>query len=312
MDKEILELIENSKREYNKIQQRAELLKINKKFISELGAVKKVLGKDFFKLIKFLNSFALGNFNNDFNPDNSKNYANDIAIWQKFCDRWHIKSHWNGLIDSLDKYIKEDPVFYIEQEEECVGEPIPLEKIIIVVDAWTMLKDIIKIWPKIEDLKKRVFFSKVQKKSNFGRDLCWYILNKRYKKKYKEIAELWLKYCPDQVDDLVINQIKNDIDIMERIKNYISKNNFRDLMGRNIENNELLKEIKSGRLKKFEPEFNEKRNYYTTKTYQGKNPFIKMIKTAIKRIQRDIFSAELRIGSDDVSYLLALPSEIEK
>jgi len=309
MDKEILELIENSKKDYNKIQQRAELIKINKKFISELRSIKKILGGNFFKFLKFINSFALGNFDNNI-PQN-ENYSDKLAIWQKFCDRWHIESIWEGQFDSLDEKIKREPLFYIEHEEECIGEPPPLEKIVLIIDAWTTQKDINKIWPRIEDLRKRLFLFNVQKKSNFGRNLCWYILNKKYKKKYKEIAELWCKYCPDQIDNLVVNQIKNDNDFMEMIRNYIFENNFRDLMGRNLNDADLLREIINGRLKKFEPEFKEKRNYYIKKTHQGKNPFIKMIKIAIKRMQKDIFSAELRIGSDDVDYLLALSSETE-
>jgi len=200
MEKEILNLIKKSKKNYDRPSKRAELLKRNKKFIEELREIYSQIGKQFFKLQR---EYVKSGKNRNFFKKHHEILNDGFEEWFPFCEKWHIDYYWDGQIRSLIKYIKKTlpiiPDSFIFREKEA--------KLMFEIDAWTSLDDIKEIWPRVKKLQNQYFSSKVAKKSNFGRDLVFYDLSNKYKLKPRRIAELWNEVLPDDIDLLVIESV---------------------------------------------------------------------------------------------------------
>jgi len=88
------------------------------------------------------------------------------------------------------------------------------------IDPWTQLKTIENIWSKIEKMQQAIFGYRTKVKPNFGRDLCWYDLNKKEyygKLSSGRIAALWKKYFSQNISR---NTIKGAI---QRIQKYVDR-----------------------------------------------------------------------------------------
>jgi len=296
VESEILKRIEESKRIYTKKEQRAELLKRNEQF-------KKALKTAFvkFKNIEEIDNNCRKIFSRFENLEISIDQAHEeltkntetIEQYMKFLRKWHISSNWDGEINSLSKFIKDTPIIIYDAFSACEStihlreqEPLPDESefdyLYLKIDAWTSLEDIKKIWPRIQDLQKKIFDFKAEQKTNFGRDLCWYDLKKQHKLSYGQIAKLWINYCPGDIDSIRIKSFKkeNEEEIKTKLKGKTSV--FDD-------NQNLLNMIKSGKLgNNLKSDFKEKKEIYVTgKTEYGKfSPrFLDTIKQGTKRIE---------------------------
>lgn len=295
MEKEILKLIEKSIKDYDKKSQRAELLERNEKFREELKEISIKLGKQFFKWKREYEK--LGKPENYFDKKHKIEDDHDFvrkkliphSKWLGFCDKWNIHEDWNGQINSLKDFIRKPRLEIFAHAEG---------KLVIKIDAWTTLNDIREIWSEVETAQKRHFSTKVDKKANFSRDIVWYDLNKRYKLRPRQIAQLWEKAFPDKMDLMVINRIKQANETMKDIKRIIKDEGLKELEGRELKDSELLKEIKSGALsKEYRTHFDDEREYYITgKTGRTKvtPPFVETIKQAIRRMQKFIEKAHLK------------------
>ena len=258
--------------------------------------------------------FIHGKDPNDINIKN--NYKLEVLSryiekWIDFCQRWNINHEWRGELDSLHKFIKEIPQIVCRSEDILIAEKRlesstieQLEKDILYrylylrLDAWTGLKDIKKIWPRIEKLQKVIFEYKAEEKAKIGRDLCWFDLHKKKKLSYGKIARVWVKHCPEDIDLLLLKPFKR-----ERLKEIRA-----ELKGETsalLDNQHLLKEIIEGRLKrKFLADFLEERKFYTSGETRGKKftpPFLNTIKQAIKRMEKYIEQMK------PAEYLISLP-----
>jgi len=294
MNKEILKLIENSKKEYDKISQRAELLTRNKSFKKELEEISSRLGEDFFKDLEKRIQKEKEKGLPDYIP---KELFDLQEEWFSFCNRWHISHDWDRQINSLHKFIKKTVAIVDDIDFETYEGRLYLR-----IDAWTTLEDIHAIWPKIEKAQKEYFILKAEKKVNFGRDLCWYDLYKEYKLSHRQIAKLWEEKYPQDIDLLVINRIKQNSETMKDIKEYIKKEQLKELEGRELDDQELLKEIKTGKLaKEYQAHFDNEREFYATGKISNRKitpPFVEMIKQAVIRIQKHINNIDLRTEFD--------------
>jgi len=292
MNNEILKLIEKSKKDFDKNSQRAELLARNKSFKKESEAISSRLGEDFFKDLekRIQNEKKL--------PDWIPKELYDLREeWFSFCGRWHISYKWDRKINSLNKFIEKTVAIIDDIDTETYEG-----KLYLRIDAWTTLEDIHAIWPIIEKAQKEYFILKAGKRINFGRDLCWYDLHKKYKLSQREIAKLWEENDPEDIDLLVIKRIKQDSATMKDIKEYIKKKQLRELEGRELDDQELLKEIKAGKLaKEYRAYFDDEREFYITGKISNRRitpPFAEMIKQAILRIHRYINNIDLRTEFD--------------
>ncbi|MFX1536939.1 MAG: hypothetical protein ACFFDI_22195 [Promethearchaeota archaeon] len=313
VDSQILKRIEESKRKYTKKEQRAELLKRNEQF-------KKALKTAFvkFKNIKEIKNNTRKIYFRFENLEISIDQAHDeltknnetIRKYMKFMRKWHISSNWDGEIDSLSKFIKDTPIIIydaLSARESSVPsmkqEPLPDESefdyLYLKIDAWTSLDDIKKIWPRIQDLQKKIFDFKAEQKSNFGRDLCWYDLKKQFKLSYGQIAKLWSNHCPGDIDSILIKSFKKEnekeIKTMLKGKTFVFDDNQKLL--HMIKMRELGDNIKS--------DFEEKKEFYITgKTEYGKfTPrFLDAIKQGIKRIEGYIKLLNIRSKLDYIPF----------
>lgn len=294
MDKDALKLIKNCKKEYSKQSQRAELLRRNKQFIEEFKKINKSLGEEFFSTMQFVRNFSTQNYFDGVLPDAiSKNLADKFSDWMLFCDRWHINEGWDRKLQSLENSIRKSPLLIISLDSKGERETIDIR-----IDAWTTLEDIHAMWPKIDQAKKRVFIQKAEKRSNFARDLCWYDFKNKYKKSYRQIAEIWNEYFPNEIDLLVISNLKKEKFFIEAVDEYICKNKLLLSNVCEFKDEELLTEIKEGKLTiEIGPMFYKQREFYTTGiTNQGKfsPPFVSMIKQAVKRFTKYIDFVDLK------------------
>lgn len=234
-----------------------------------------------------------------------------IEEWMDFCHRWNINHEWQGELNSLHKFIKETPQIVCRSDDMLVAEkklkastiePINKELryryLYLKLDAWTGLKDIKKIWPRIEKLQKVIFEYKAEEKANFGRDLCWFDLYKGKNLSYSKIAKVWVENFPDDIDLLVLKSFKREH--LKEIK--------RELKGETsvlLDNKILLKEIIEGRLKeKFFGDFFEEKKFYITGEMRRRkftSPFMDTIKQAIKRMEKYIRQIQ------PAEYLISLP-----
>lgn len=264
-DREILKLIKKSKKYYYKDDQVEELLIRNKRFSKELEEVSFRLGEDFFREIERLNE-EHSKKGIPISFDSSK-FANYYDQWEAFCNRWNILSNWNGKISTLGMYLGEKYGLYANEEK---GR----KRINIEISPFTTRQDVDAIWPLVEKVQKEYYGFKAGEKPNFGRDLCWYDLNKKFNLTPRQIAKLWIENCPEDIDLLVIRRIKNKE--KETLK---EEDDF-----------DLLKEIKSDPcLKELKEDFEKERKFYTTgQTEHGKfaPPFIDLIKKAISNMNK--------------------------
>lgn len=290
MNNEIFKLIKKSKKDFDKNSQRAALLARNKSFKKELEAISSRLGGDFFKdLEKRIQKDKEKGL-----PDCIPREFHDLQEeWSSFCARWHISYAWDRKINSLNKFIEKTVAIVDDIDFETYEGMLYLR-----IDAWTNLEDIRAIWPEIEKMQKKYFVLKAEKRINFGRDLCWYDLHIKYKLSHREIAKLWEEKYPEDIDLLVIKRIKQISETMRDIKEYINKEQLKELEGRELDDQELLREIKAGKLAKaYRAYFDDEREYYATgKTSRGKlmPPFVEMIKQAVIRIQKYINNIDLK------------------
>jgi hypothetical protein len=195
--------------------------------------------------------------------------------WKQFCDRWHIKYEWNGKLRSLVKYLRNPVEISFDTKE--------FKSIFwLHITRWTTLEDVRAIWGKVEKLQNWLW-GKGEGRTNFARDLCWYDLHKECGLKPKQIAELWAKKHPEDIDVLVVRRIRKDI-------------TGDDLHGRVLDDSELVKEIRTGSLSsEYKSYFNGERNFYLTgkiktenKVLTASSPFVDVIKKAIKRMDTQI------------------------
>lgn len=297
-EEEIKKLIKNSKRDYDKQAQKAELLSWNIKFNKDFKETSSQLCENFFEIHKEYSNLVeeatteaeAAKRSGEYFDKHSEFYKS-WEEWCFFCSRWNISAGWDGNSTSLKKFLKTAPFVSYSQIDD-----MEIAILFIIIDAWTTIDDIRDIWPEVKKAQELCFPKKVKTKSHFGRDLCWYDLNKKHKLSPRRISELWEKHCPEDTDLLVINYImQNDEDTMKEIKEYIKKKGFKDLDDKENKDNVLLKEIKEGKLKKFQENFDYNKEYYLKgKTNKGKitPPFLGMIKEAIKRIEKFIHTAE--------------------
>ncbi len=294
MNKEIFKLIKKSKKDFDKSSQRAELLARNKSFKKELAAISSRLGEDFFKDLEKRIQKEKEKGLPDYIPKELYDLREE---WFSFCDRWHISYDWDRKINSLNKFIGKTVAIVDDIDTETYEGMLYLR-----IDAWTTLEDIHAIWPEIEKRQKKYFVLKAEKRINFGRDLCWYDLHKKYKLSHREIAKLWEEKYPEDIDLLVIKRIKQISETMRDIKEYIKKEQLKELEGRELDDQELLREIKAGKLAKaYRAYFDDEREFYATgKTSRGKlmPPFVEMIKQAVIRIQKYINNIDLKTEFD--------------
>lgn len=225
------------------------------------------------------------------NPANTlrKRIHNKINIfqsykrqWNIFCKRWHIEDTWNSDIDTLTNYARENIEIYKD------WDPL-LQKasLLISINEWTTLDDIKNKWAKIENYQY-IYLGKKEQRPNFARDLIWYDLSTDYNMTPSEIANLWNKYYPEDIDILVTRRFRKDIP-----KNALN--------GKVLDDIDLLKEIHSGTLKEtYEKSFEEERKFYITgKIKKGSKyittakPFLDVIKKAIHRMQIHIEASEM-------------------
>ena len=300
MDKDALQLIENCKKEYSKQSQRAELLKRNKQFLNEAA--------DNIPIDYFVDEITNSDKKiEEISIDGIVLYLDieKYAKFKKFCNKWNIFSTWDGNFDTLSHYLKDSPeiitnpyyyslingnIYQPDTEFSDSAKLWDLNYIYLKLDAWTSLESIKKLWPRIEVFQKAIFAYKFELKTNFGRDLCWYDLNKQFDLSPNKIALLWAENRPDETDLIVIKNIKRNTGLMQGIREEIDKNNtLKDLQGRSLDDKEFMNEIRSGRLFKFFKNLfkDEKRFYISGETGRGKfgSPFVELIKQAIKRMK---------------------------
>jgi len=149
---------------------------------------------------------------------------------EEFCTRWGLKRSWDG-VTALGDYIGSSPKIitsitnFLIAEGECHADDINPQELetnglYLKVDPWTQLEDIEKIWPRIEKMQRSTFGYKTRIKPNFGRDLCWYDLNKDHylgELSNGSISVLWKKYFSQNISR---NTIKGAI---QRIQKYVDR-----------------------------------------------------------------------------------------
>lgn len=209
--------------------------------------------------------------------------------WKEFCDKWHIKYGWHGDFSRLYKFQKS--LIQISVDTKNLHLPISIK-----IGPWTSKKDIDKKFREIKELQKSIIY-KEEESSNFARDLCWYDLSQKGLKP-REIAELWIRKYPEEIDEWVAQKI---------IKKYP--------IFKEVSVKEFLDEIRSGnsQVKEARDDFKEEKELYTTgQTEHGKfTPrFIDKIKKAIKSMDERIKRANLlpKTGNN----IIGIPVKKEK
>ena len=207
-----------------------------------------------------------------------------INKWEDFCERWDIKCKWNGDIQNLEKYLREPVEIYRDNDLNILKFSY-----FIRINQWATIEDVRAKWSKVEKLQKE-FWSRGKKefRTNFGRDLIWHDLAKKYNLQPSQIAGIWIKNFPQDIELLIIR----------RFKKYIDND---DLGGRVLDDKLLLKEIKEGFLSdKYKCAFDEEKDYYITgrikrgsKFVTVPKPLIDVIKKAVKRMEKQILEVSI-------------------
>jgi len=300
--KEIEKLLERSEKDYNKISQRAELLQRNKKFLKKLNEVKDQLCDDFFKKLEIINrSQKKGDIGKHPLYSDREFMKSWFGKWIRFCEYWDIDIHWDGQLESIVKCLwnRISVVYHPKPKKSEKGY------LAIYIDAATTLEDIRSIWSKIEKYQKEWFGKKIEKKRNFGRDLCWYDLYKAGFS-YREIAEIWNEKFPDDksIDLIIIRKLKKNKIFMDEVTQAIHADkelkSLKNLIFKdgNIKDKGFLFEIKDGKLaNKFKFTFDdEKETYVKGKGFYGKGlpQFLDTIRQAIGRMEKYISQTEVK------------------
>jgi len=199
----ILNRIKESRRTYNRKEQRAELLIRNAQFIKEWREL-----------------------------EGQPELEPTIINWGGFCGRWGLSQIWDGWPGSLAKFVQTTPglVYHPIWAGQSIDwyelAPFPDDKkpdyLLIKIDPWTSLDDIKSIWHRVKELKKAVFSYADKNKSNFGCALCWYDLNKKYRMSLGKIARLWIQEEASYIKDLESYKITVREGI-KRIDQYIKR-----------------------------------------------------------------------------------------
>lgn len=215
-----------------------------------------------------------------------------LEKWTEFLKRWHIGVGWDGRLSSLNKY--QLPLIEVELNEKERHLPIQIK-----MSSWIREADFKEIWNDIKQIQKSIFDKKKKGSDKFSRHLCWYDLNKNPKygrKKPREIALLWAKLLPDEVDLFTIEYMLSNSETISDLKKIIKAKALKDLEGRKLESREILKEMKHGRLiSEYGDYFKETREFYVTGRTERKKvspPFVKTIERAIKRMEEYINISE--------------------
>jgi hypothetical protein len=188
----ILARIKESRREYGRKEQRAELLIRNTQFM-----------KDFRKLQEKREA-----------SDNLHESGEEIfeLAFSRFCEKWGVSRRWNMETGSLSKFIETKPgllynpiwaglpEFDISEVKLFPDDQKP-DYLYVKIDPWTTLEDMKVIWGRIEELKKAIFGYSDKEKWNFGQALCWYDLHKQEKWGYGKIASVWIQEEAPHIDD---------------------------------------------------------------------------------------------------------------
>lgn len=301
MKREILKILEQSKKDYDKKSQRAELLKKNKIFLEELKKVKNQLCDNFFKKLEEMNQARKGGHFGEHPLFSDKDFTDSwLHKWSPFCKYWDIDIYWTGKLESLEEFLwHRIRIIYFPRPKKAEKGYLAID-----LDAETTLKDIRAIWSKIDEYQKEWLGRKVKKKTNFGRDLCWYDLYK-FGLSYKEIAELWAEKFPENIDLIVIRRLKRDEISMKEIREDINKDDeLKALRSRQLKDREFLFEIRNGILaKKFKYIFDNEKDYYLKgKASHGGGwpPFIDVIRRAIERMEKYISQVEVKEKIEDI------------
>lgn len=304
MNCKIRERIEESKKSYPKKVQKAEILKRNVSFRNHwLEAYSEVKNHDvFFANLKKLEESEKNNKLPDYIP--LKTFPETYSKWSYFCFLWGIRAYWNGKPDTLEDYIKSPATILF-----CARPDFPNSGYIsIEIDAWTTLNDIRLIWPEIEKYQKTYLKQKIELRTHFGRDLCWYDLYHKSKCSLREIIKLWVSTRPDDIDLLVIRRLKRDQNFIQSLKDRIKETSeLQKFKGKSFKDEDFLAEIKEGELARyFLPVFEEEKEFYISgKTKHGKftPPFLKTIEQAVKRMEEFINQYYLEYVSEEFKLL---------
>ena len=196
-----------------------------------------------------------------------------LKEWGYFCERWGIKSDWDGVETTLKDHLK----FAVEVIYKP-GEDDWHPQLLIKITEWTTINDVKSIWNKVETCQN-LMSKKLEKKTNFTRDLCWYDLNKELGLKPRQIAEIWIEKYQEQIEELVVRRMRKEIE--------------QDTKREWPDDQELLTAIKTGDLKdEYSSNFEEEKAFYTTGEQDSSGkftpPFVDAIKKAIKRMGEQI------------------------
>jgi len=162
-----------------------------------------------------------------FEPDAHKHngWGLDGLDWKCFLIAWGIKTDWDGRRETLADSILSHPEIFFRRwlTQEKIGvlscglqpselstalgaawaERIPTEEeyIYIRIRSTTGKKDLEKLWPIIEKIKRDVYQFATRSPRTFGRDLCWYDLHgdeQFGKLSLGQIRNKWRIYFPKQ------------------------------------------------------------------------------------------------------------------
>jgi hypothetical protein len=252
-------------------------------------------------------------------------YGIALTLWSEFCDHWDISWKWSGKEDDLSSHIIDIVDMRASQassDDEYSGDfhstvsmeasmsevltqmhdegllelhPRGSGDIEIIIKADTTRDSLIKAWPEIEKLQKRIYPHKYESNTNFARDICWYDLKKKCGLSIRGIADIWVRYHEEDAKILALPKYRKDI----------RKQMAAKLPGRTsiLDNDKaLLKEIEAGVLKaEFLDDFRQhmdtylkgKVTYFPSPLRKDKQGSVRplfhdLIKEAIKRIEKSI------------------------
>jgi len=346
--KQIESLVKSYKKQIDKTVQRSELLKRNTLFNQELTGFINRVGNAFFQVFeidrKILEEekednilikldYPKEDFSDTFQPGSKKKvkkdryWKNNINLdratcnppknlserifnkkeilnhyqwkWAELCNRWHIEDTWNGDLNTLEQHARQNVEIYDDWEHNTQKNSI-----LIKINEWATLDDIKSVWSEIEILQNE-FWGKKERRSNFTRDLIWYDLSTQHKMTPSNIATLWNIQHPKDIDLLIIRRFRKEIDP-------------NDFGGKIIDDEQLLKEIRSGALKiKYKEYFDEEREYYITgkikkgsKYITTSKPFVDVIKKAIQRMRSQIKESSMPPLPEERTFIGLPPQRI--
>jgi hypothetical protein len=290
--------IKGSRIIYTKQEQKAELLKRNQRFLNDFKELEKSIRDNCHGLdIKKITSPGAFNDYPELMNEPVHPFKYFDREFRSFCRRWDLYLDWNGSLDKLSSSLIKSPslefshLTALSEEINYMREPFPKQStdnfLHIRIDPWTNLRDIKDLWPNIEELQKKIFDYTPEKKADtFGRDLAWYDLKKVFGLTHGQIAKAWVKYCPGDVDPLVIKAFKRKYrnDLKGKLKGRVSVLKDNPCLLESILNSELGADIRTM--------YEVEKRIYTTGEYEPGTrftpPLLDTIKQGIKRIEKYI------------------------